>query len=137
MVLAEILIEKNNLENKIKQLEAYLDKVAAASAEQTNTATKRLLELIDRHRSHLIMINKINNSIEVTIGGSKINLASAVLIADTMKRKIELVDRLIDKCDGDAVLDFFDLIEQRDKLLEEYTLISNSLKAVAWSTKVD
>ena len=151
MVLAEIIIEKNNLEKKIKQLETYLFKVVDISAEQTNVATEKLLGLIDKHRSHLIMINKINNSIEVTIGGSKVNLASAVLIANTMKQKVDLVDRLIDKyqyyknlvqdlidkCDEDAVLDIFNLIEQRDKLLEEYTLISNTLKSIEWSTKVD
>ena len=137
MVLAEIIIEKNNLEKKIKQLETYLFKVVDISAEQTNVATEKLLGLIDKHRSHLIMINKINNSIEVTIGGSKVNLASAVLIADTMKQKVDLVDRLIDKCDEDAILDIFNLIEQRDKLLEEYTLISNTLKSIEWSTKVD
>ena len=137
MVLAEIIIEKNNLEKKIKQLETYLFKVVDISAEQTNVATEKLLGLIDKHRSHLIMINKINNSIEVTIGGSKVNLASAVLIANTMKQKVDLVDRLIDRCDGEAVLDIFNLIEQRDKLLDEYTLISNTLKSIEWSTKVD
>jgi hypothetical protein len=52
-----------------------------------------------------------------------------------MKRKIEILDSLIEE--GDSLLDVFDLIEQRDKMLEEYTTISNGLAAIEWSTKVD
>jgi hypothetical protein len=137
MVLAEVLIEKESLNHKIKQMERYLFRMAFVSAEQTDKATKKLLELIDKHRSHLIMINKINNSIEVTIGESKVSLANAVLITQTMERKIELMNSLIDSCDSDSVLDIFVLIEQRDKLLEEYNLISNQLESLEWSTKVD
>ncbi len=137
MVLAEVLIEKNNLEQKICQLNAYVFKISKVSAEETNKAIKKLIELVDKHRSHLILINKINNSIEVTIGSSKVNLANAILITKTINNKIDLLNGLIVDCDGHNTLNIFDLIEQRDKLLEEYTTISNGLSAVEWSTKVD
>ena len=137
MVLAEVLVEKENLEKKIEQLERYLYRVSGVSADQTNKATEKLLELIDKHRSHRIMINRINNSIEVTIGGSKVSLADAVLITQTMSRKIDLLDDLISCCDADTALDLFGLADQRDKLLEEYTVLSNQLQSIEWSTKVD
>lgn len=137
MVLAEVLIEKNNLEQKICQLNEYIFKISKISADETDKAIKKLIELVDKHRSHLILINKINNDIEVTIGGSKVSLANAVLITKTIKYKIDLLNGLIAGCDGTATLNFFDLMEQRDKLIEEYTVLSNGLKIIEWSTDVD
>jgi len=137
MVLAEILIEKHNLEKRMEQLGRYMHKMAYVSAEQTDKATKKLLDLMDKHRSHLIMINKVNNSTEIAIGDSKVSLANAILIAKTMERKVELLDGLIDNCDGDSVLNIFSLTEQRDKLMEECTLISNSIESLEWSVEVD
>jgi hypothetical protein len=135
MVLAEVLIEMGSLRQKIAQLEKYLHRAADQDATLADEATTKLLELLDRHRSHLILINKINNSIKVNIGDSKVSLANAILITQTMKRKIDLLDSLIER--DNSVLDVFSLIKQRDLLLEEYTTISNGLKAIEWSAKVD
>ena len=71
----------------------------------------------------------------MSIGDSKVSLANAILIIDTMEWKINLLNDLIDI--EDSTLDVFSLMEQRDKLLSEYTAISNGLKAVEWSTEVD
>lgn len=135
MVLAEVLIEMRNLRQKIKQLEDYLHRKAISDVSLVDTATIKLLDLLDKHRSHLILINKMNNSIEVTIGSSKVSLANAVLIVKTIKLKIDLLNSLIENEDG--MLDVFDLMGQRDKLMEEYYTISNSLSIVEWSTEID
>lgn len=135
MVLAEVLIEMRNLGQKIKQFENYLHRTACQDAISADKATIKLLDLLDKHRSHLILVNKINNGIEVSIGGSKVSLANAILITKTMKRKVDLLDSLIENEHG--LLDVFSLAEQRDKLFEEFTTISNGLKAIEWSTKVD
>jgi len=135
MVLAEVLIEKDNLKTKIKQLEDYLFRIAIVDSKFADRATGKLLDLIDKYRSHLILINKVNNETNVSIGGSNVSLANAILIVKTMKRKIDLIDDLIES--ENVVLDIFDLMDQRDKLLDEYTTILNSLKAIEWSTKVD
>ena len=137
MVLAEILIEKRNLEQKICQLNKYVFKMSNISRDETDKAVNQLIELVDKHRSHLILLNKMNNEIEVVIGDAKVSLANAVLIMKTTNNKIDLLNGLINGCDGHDVLDFFDLMEQRDKLLEEYTAISNGLKSIEWSTEVD
>jgi hypothetical protein len=135
MVLAEVLIEMRNLGLKIRQLKEYLHRTANHDAKLADEATIKLLDLLDKHRSHLILINKVNNNIEVVIGDSKVSLANAILITKTMERKIELLDSLIEN-EG-SVLDIFSLMEQRDILMEEYTTISNGLKSIEWSTKID
>ncbi len=135
MVLAEVLIEMRNLKQKITQLEDYLHRIADNNAKLADTATTKLLDLLDKHRSHLILINKMNNATEVSIGSSKVVLANAIIITKTMKRKINLLNALIENENG--VLDVFSLMEQRDKLLEEHTTISNGLKVIEWSTIID
>ena len=134
MVLAEILMEKRNLKLKIKQLEDYLNRIADNNATLADEATIKLLELLDKYRSHLILINEVNNNTEVPIGSSKVSLANAVLITKTMKSKIDLLNSLIE---GDNVLDIFSLMEQRDRLLDEHTTISNGLRVIEWSTEID
>jgi len=135
MVLAEVLIEMRNLKQRISQLEDYLHRLADNNATLADTATIKLLDLLDKHRSHLILINKMNNTTEVSIGSSKVVLANAIIITKTMKRKIDLLNALIENENG--VLDVFSLMEQRDKLLEEHTTISNELKVIEWSTVID
>jgi hypothetical protein len=135
MLLAEIKVEADNLEKMILEIEEYLLKLASTDLEKADIATKKLLNLIDKHRSHLIMINKADNIIEIQIGDSKASLANVRIICDALKRKINFLDRLI-RLERSA-LDIFSLIEQRDKFLSEFTLISNSIKKAEWSTKID
>ena len=124
-----------NLEQKINQLEDYLHRIADSNAKLADTATTKLLGLLDKHRSHLILVNKINNNTEISIGGSKVSLANAIIISKTMKRKVDLLNSLIEREHG--ILDVFSLMEQRDEVLDEYITISNGLWALEWSTKVD
>ena len=135
MVLAEVLTELFNIKYKMSQLEHYLCRVSSIDASMSDEATTKLLDLMDKHRSHLMMINKLNNSTEVTIGKTEVSLADALLIANTMKRKIDLLNTLINN--KDCKLDVLSLMAQRDKLLNEYTAISSGLKIVEWGTEVD
>ena len=135
MLLAEIKVEADNLEKMILEIEEYLFKLALTDLEKADVATKKLLNLIDKRRNHLIMINKADNVIEVHIGDSKASLANVRIICDALKRKINFLDRLI-RLERSA-LDTFSLIEQRDKFLSEFTLILNSIKKAEWSTKID
>ena len=134
MVLAEVIIESRNIKQKIKQLESYLDKITEDS-EKVDLATTKLIDLFDKYRSHLILINTINNDVKMVVGDSEVSLANTLLIINTIKRKINLLDNLIDKKNN--FLDVFDLMDKRDKLLIEYTTISNKLKYTEWITDVD
>lgn len=134
MVLAEVIIESRNIKQKIKQLESYLDKITEDS-EKVDLATTKLIDLFDKYRSHLILINTINNDVKMVVGDSEVSLANTLLIINTMKRKINLLDNLINTKNN--FLDVFDLMGKRDKLLIEYTTISNKLKYTEWITDVD
>jgi hypothetical protein len=134
MVLAEVIIESRNIKQKIKQLESYLDKITEDS-DKVDLATKKLIDLFDKHRSHLILINTINNDVKMVVGDSKVSIANTLLIIKTMKRKIDLLNNLINTKDN--FLDVFKLMDKRDQLFVEYTSISNKLKYTEWVTNVD
>jgi hypothetical protein len=135
MYLGEVLQEKENLLFKIQQLEQLFFKVSKTDSDKANELIKKLFDLLDKYRSHLILINKINNKEEIVIGDSKINLANAVLLRDTLERKIEILNRLI--LEESAYTDVTSLIENRDKFQVEYKMISNELKSFEWRMKID
>jgi len=135
MVLAEIIIEAQNIKQKIGQLKSYLDKITVDNTDKIDLATKRLIDLFDKYRSHLILINTINNDVKMVVGDSELSIANTLLIAETMKRKINLLNSLIDT--KEDFLDVFKLMDQRDKLLVEYTTITNRLKYIEWVTEID
>ena len=134
MVLAEVIIESRNIKQKIKQLESYLDKITEDS-DKVDLATAKLIDLFDKYRSHLILINTINNDVKMVVGDSEVSIANTLLIINTMKRKINLLDNLIDT--KYSFLDVFDLMDKRDKILVEYTTILNKLRYTEWVTNVD
>jgi hypothetical protein len=135
MYLGEVLQEKENLLFKIQQLEQLFFKVSKTDSDKANDLIKKLFDLLDKYRSHLILINKINNKEEIVIGDSKINLANAVLLRDTLERKIEILNRLI--LEESAYTEVSSLIENRDKFQVEYKMISNELKSFEWRMKID
>jgi hypothetical protein len=71
----------------------------------------------------------------MVVGDSELSIANTLLIAKTMKRKIDLLNSLIDT--KEDFLDVFKLMDQRDKLLVEYTTITNRLKYIEWITEID
>ena len=135
MVLAEIIIEAQNIKQKIKQLEGYLDKITVENADKIDLTTKRLIDLFDKYRSHLILINTMNNDVKMVVGDSEISIANTILIARTMRKKIDLLNNLIETKNN--FLDVFDLMDKRDELLIEYTTIYNKLKYIEWVTNID
>jgi hypothetical protein len=134
MVLAEVIIESRNIKQKIKQLESYLDKITEDS-DKVDLATKKLIDLFDKYRSHLILINTINNDVKMVVGDSEVSIANTLLIIKTMKRKVDLLNNLINT--KDDFLDVFKLMDKRDQLFVEYTSILNKLKYTEWVTNVD
>jgi hypothetical protein len=135
MVLAEIIIEARNIKQKIEQLESYLDKITIANVDKIDIATKRLIDLFDKYRSHLILINTINNDVKMVVGDSELSIANTLLIVKTMKKKIDLLNNLIDT--KEDFLDVFELMDKRDVLLVEHTTLTNKLKYMEWVTNID
>jgi hypothetical protein len=135
MYLGEILNEMENLRFKIDQLESLFFKSAKTDSDKANELIKKLFELVDKYRSHLILINKINNEKEIKIGESKLNLANAVLLKNTLKYKIDILNRLIS--DDTSYTDIQSLIDNREKFYVEYKAIATELESFEWRMKVD
>jgi hypothetical protein len=135
MVLAEVLVEKSNIKKKIKQLEEYLKNSVDLSYDHIDIIISMMVDLSDKYRSHLLLINKFNNTTEVSIGGSVLSLANAIIILRTMEYKINLLNSLVSSKNNK--LDIADLLKRRDKLLDEYTTMSNTIKFTEWRTEVD
>lgn len=134
MFLAEVKVEIKNLEKKISQLKGYIVRYCSIDAEITDEAVNQLFELYERLRSHKIAYARLCTKIRLTIGDSDVSLTEAKIILSTMKTKLELLNELIDH--GQA-LDALALMENRDRLDQEYTSLNNALQSIEWSTKID
>jgi hypothetical protein len=71
----------------------------------------------------------------MVVGDSELSIANTFLIVRTMKKKIDLLNNLIDT--KEDFLDIFELMDKRDILLVEYTTLTNKLKYVEWVTNID
>jgi len=135
MFLSEVLIEMETLKSKIFQLEKYLKQAIIDNINLYEETITKLFELIDKYRSHLILINKVNNQVNINIGGSSVSLANAILILDALKHKIEIMDSLIDDCK-----DFeygTKLIDERNVLSSDFNVIFGQIKSIEWKTTID
>jgi len=110
-------------------------KVAKLDSEKANELIKKLFDLIDRYRSHLILLNKINNEREIVIGESKVTLANAVIFRKTLETKLAILNQLISE--DTSYTDFKSLIENRDRFYTEYKTLKSELQAFEWRLKID
>lgn len=135
MYIGEVVNEKNNLKFVINQTIELFFKVAKVDSDKANEIIKKLFDLIDKYRSHLILLNKVNNEKEVSIGGSAITLANAVIFKDILELKIDILNRLISA--DSSYTDFKSLIENRDKFYSEYKTLNTELKLFEWRSEID
>lgn len=135
MYLAEVRVEMENIARKIKQLKSYIAKICGFDAESTDRAVNQLIELVDKYQSHRIAYSRYCNNIKLQIGETEVTLTEAKIILDTMKEKIDVLESLIDS--EENTLDVFSLMGDRDKLYKDYASMSNGLKSIEWSTKID
>lgn len=138
MRLAEILLRKRFLDEKIEDLENYLLRVIKndkTSQTELIRMRKELDSYLDESRRTATQISMANNQIEVTFGESKIYLKDALRILETTERKIDLISDIIRNSDGN--INVFEFIEQREHLYEEYFMLVRSIKMIEWSADID
>jgi len=137
MQLAEVLIELETINDNIETLNGFLFGTNKSNdVKLIDTVIKELLSLLDKKRSHLILLTGFNNKIFLKIGTVDINLATALIILNTIKSKIDIVDNLLNSrgCDD---LDVLNLLDQKDKLVKEYNALSSNIKKLEWSVDID
>jgi hypothetical protein len=115
MLLYEILLQKTILDKKISELSEVL------KYSHDDEIAQELFALIDLRQGKLLNINKANNSSNILIGGTEVDIATTIIIMRTIKHKIDILTSLIS--DPDCKLNKVELQAQRDKFYDEYVLL--------------
>jgi len=140
MFIGELTVRRSNIDNKIKELKIYLHSLPTDEANSKGGIYKECLErifiLLEEYQRYTLLLNRSNNNSNIKIGDSdEVDVSSALVLIDTILKKMEAIDVVIKN--NDHSIDIFKLIEQRDSLMEEYVLLKSVIYVNAWSTKVD
>lgn len=141
MLVAELLIRKENIKNRIKELRNYITKAwTDKEFEFDNTGVTYtkilsiLFDLIEKYQDYSVILSKTNYSTMIKVGNSEISVENAVKIRNTIEAKIQLISDLVN---NDSTVDVFNLIDQREGLIEECLLLTIKIKTSDWSTEID
>ena len=129
MFLRQKLDKRKNIKNKIKELKSW-----SLRSTPSDELIKLLLAQLDELQNINLIINKVNQQTLITIGGTQLNITTAVEIRDTIKSKMDLITDLIAT---DTSLDITNLIEQRDNFMDEYNSIDGAIRITDWNVKLD
>lgn len=134
MFLREKLDQRRAVKNKIEELKHVLHNKCSYESTNIDAIVDLLLSCIEELQTLNLIINSANNQSNITIGSSKVSLTTSIEIRNTINRKIEILTGLIA---GDNGLDVIDLVNKRDKLVEEYNSINRLIRLADWGVKVD
>ena len=110
----------DEIDQKIDELQEILLK------EQNDEIAAELITLLDDRQAHNINIHRANIASKINIGGSDMDIATAIIIRDGIADKVSYTTELIDN--PDSTLDKLELMKQRDRYFEEYTLIDMGIQ---------
>ncbi len=131
MFLREKLNERIWIKQKIKELKKH----ALVQTKQQDDVLKKLLSLLDDLRTVNLVIHKINNDYTIEVAGTKISLNTAIELRKTIKYKISVISEIINL--NSDKLDVLSLIDQRDELIDEYSVIDNAVSQADWKIKLE
>jgi hypothetical protein len=118
--LFELLTDKTMLDIKIEEIKSML------KYEQTDDLAQELFGLLELRQSKLLHIATANNMSKLNVGGTEINITTAITIKNTIKEKIDILTNMINN--KDCHLDKIELQKQRDRYYGEYVLLSMGIK---------
>jgi len=142
MVLAELLDRKNETKKKIKELRLYLGFWAAneenTDAEKIDGVLSKIYSLLDSYQQQLFLIGRVNESIKIEIGQSKVSLANAVRLRSIIQKKVDVLNDLISACEINkkGLYNILDLLNNRDKLLDEFYILDKAIKSKEWQVEL-
>ena len=133
MLLGELLLRRKCIKMEIDELINYM----LSSEEQINVneVLNKLFELEDKYQKYNILIERANNEIELVVGTTKTTLTNAIKLRSAVDCKIDDLTMLIKS--NKATLNIFNLIDQRQKFIEEYIILDNAISNSDWSINVD
>lgn len=122
MTVREILLRRKILCNKLKEVDKVIKTLKDMSSENKDTLYTKLInykfDLLSKIRSHTILLDKLNNDTNIKINGTELSVYEALHLLKTFSHKIATFSSII--IDDSKSLNMFDLIDKKDKLLEEY-----------------
>lgn len=132
MFFHDIIKRKEYLDKKLKDVSDFLkslkelDISVESKALLYNKAIDLKFKLLNKIRSHEVLIQSLSEETTVDIGNETMSLYEAEQLINTIEAKIETVESIL--LDGDLnVINFFSLLEQRDQLFEEYMVLYTSV----------
>ena len=139
MLVGEILRRKNETKIKIEELEFYIEKISNINIKEsahiyTNILGK-VFDLLDKYQNYIILLERSNSKCEIKVGTSDVKVSDAVKLRDTTNKKMGFITNLINS--NDASLNVPDLMDNRDKLMEEFILLNNAIEKSDWSEEVE
>ena len=132
MLVQEVKARKEYLQSKLLDITTYIGKLESLNiinkGELYNKALNDKFNLLNKIRSHDILLDKINKDTIIFVGNDEISVYDAVAILKTVDEKIITYSDIISNGDLSSV-DFFTLLKQRDDLFEEYIVLYNAIKS--------
>ena len=126
--LTEIIAKKRIFDKKINEIKTLL------KLEQTESLVEEFNALLEQRQSILLQIKTANNNSTINIGGNDVTIATAVVIRDVIKEKIDIITVLINN--KACVLDKIKLQHQRDEYYNSYILLSMGISRNDLQVKV-
>jgi hypothetical protein len=130
MYIYEIVKRRQFVKTKLENVDNFIHKLETVSindkAQYYNKALDLKFKLLNKLRSHDTLLQEQNLNHLVTIGQEQLTVYDAVQLRKTINIKIRTLDTIIAKGDF-TVINIFSLIEQRDQLFEEFTLLDTAI----------
>lgn len=126
--LTEIIAKKRIFDKKINEIKTLL------KLEQTESLVEEFNALLEQRQSILLQIKTANNNSTINIGGNDVTIATAVVIRDVIKEKIDIITVLINN--KECMLDKIKLQHQRDEYYNSYILLSMGISRNDLQVKV-
>ena len=129
------LIEEHKVFTKdVSTIKEYMNNSfdgGVMSATRLTTTLSTLFSKMDSIRNRDIVINNKMNTTFMELGSEKISIKDATLILENITRKLDVLNYCIDNCSPE--IDVFDLMRQKDKIAEEFLLISSEINKILWA----
>lgn len=129
MTLRDLIYKKQFVDVKISELKKMLERYP------NNETAATLVNLLEERQKFSLQIHSANAQCVLTIGESKLDLNSAIIVRDTIKSKIDIITSIINS-DTDYEVDVIELMQQRDNFIDDYTLLDMSIINMDINTKV-
>jgi hypothetical protein len=134
MLVSEALIRKDDIKKRIEELEFYIGLIDSDSEMYTSTLNT-IFELIDKFQSYFILITRHNNNTKLKVGDAEVTIQDAVILRKTVEDKMNILTNIINK--PDSGINVLGIMEQRDKLMEEYILLNSAIEKSDRSSEIE